>query len=68
MAATFDNIVGTTLERYFGSGKATDNIFQRTAVLDFLKRRAKIDSQGGRQAVIPVMGATNSTFPTLQRV
>lgn len=57
-----DNIVGTTLERYFGSGKATDNIFQRTAVLDFLKRRAKIDAQGGRQAVIPVMGATNTTF------
>ena len=58
----FDNIVGTTLERYFTSGKATDNIFSRTAVLDFLKRRAKIESQGGRQAVMPVMGATNSTF------
>lgn len=58
----FDNIIGTTLERYFTSGKATDNIFSRTAVLDFLKRRAKIESQGGRQAVMPVMGATNSTF------
>jgi hypothetical protein len=58
----FDNIVGTTLERYFTSGKATDNIFKRTAVLDFLKRRAKIESQGGRTAVMPVMGATNSTF------
>jgi len=62
MAATFDNIVGTTLERYFTSGKATDNIFARTAVLDFLKRRAKLESQGGRKAVMPVMGATNSTF------
>jgi hypothetical protein len=59
---SFDNIVGTTLQRYFGSGKATDNIFQRTAVLDFLKRRAKIEAQGGREAVMPVMGATNSTF------
>lgn len=58
----FDNIVSTTLERYFTSGKATDNIFKRTAVLDFLKRRAKLDFQGGRQAVHPVMGATNSTF------
>lgn len=58
----FDNIVGTTLERYFSSGKATDNIFSRTAVLDFLKRRAKIETQGGRNAVMPVMGATNSTF------
>lgn len=58
----FDNIVGTTLERYFTSGKATDNIFARTAVLDFLKRRAKIDVQGGRNAVHPVMGARNSTF------
>jgi len=58
----FDNIVGTTLERYFGSGKATDNIFSRTAVLDFVKRRAKIDVQGGRNAVHPVMGARNSTF------
>jgi hypothetical protein len=57
-----DNIIGTTLERYFSSGKATDNIFSRTAVLDFLKRRAKLDAQGGRQAVHPVMGATNSTF------
>jgi hypothetical protein len=57
-----DNIVSTTLERYFTSGKATDNIFARTAVLDFLKRRAKINGQGGRNAVIPVMGAQNSTF------
>jgi hypothetical protein len=58
----FNNIVGTTLEKYFSSGKATDNIFKRTAVLDFLQRRAKIESQGGRQAVMPVMGAQNSTF------
>jgi len=57
-----DNIVGTTLERYFTSGKATDNIFKRTAALDFLKRRSKIDAQGGRNAVVPVMGAANSTF------
>ena len=59
---SFDNIVGTTLERYFTSGKATDNIFSRTAVLDFVKRRATIQSQGGRNANIPVMGAKNSTF------
>ena len=59
---SFDNIVGTTLERYFTSGKATDNIFARTAVLDFIKRRAKIDVQGGRNAVHPVMGAKNTTF------
>jgi hypothetical protein len=58
----FDNIVGTTLQRYFGSGKATDNIFKRTAVLDFLQRRAKIESQGGREAVMPVTGAKNTTF------
>lgn len=58
----FDNIVSTTLERYFTSGKATDNIFARTAVLDFLKRRSKINAQGGRSAVIPVMGAKNTTF------
>lgn len=59
---SFDNIVGTTLERYFSSGKATDNIFKRTAVLDFLRRRAKLESQGGRNAIMPVEGATNSTF------
>lgn len=58
----FDNIVGTTLEKYVTSGKATDNIFARTAVLDFLKRRAKLDVQGGRKAVVPVMGAKNTTF------
>ena len=58
----FDNIVSTTLERYFTSGKATDNIFARTAVLDFLKRRSKINAQGGRSVVIPVMGAKNTTF------
>lgn len=59
---SFDNIVATTLERYFTSGKATDNIFARTAALDFLKRRAKLDAQGGRQAVHPVQGKQNSTF------
>lgn len=58
----FDNIVGTTLEKYITSGKATDNIFKRTAVLDFLKRRAKLDVQGGRKAIVPVMGAANTTF------
>lgn len=57
-----DNIIGTTLERYVTSGKATDNIFSRTAALDFLKRRAKLQVQGGRNAIMPVMGATNSTF------
>ena len=64
----FDNIVGTTLERYFTSGKATDNIFARTAALDFLKRRAKLEAQGGRQAVMPVMGAQNTHLPELQRL
>ena len=44
---SFDNIVATTLERYFTSGKATDNIFSRTAVLDFVKRRAKLEPQTG---------------------
>jgi hypothetical protein len=57
-----NNIVASTLEKYFTSGKATDNIFKRTAVLDFLNRRAKINTQGGRTAVIPIMGAANSTF------
>lgn len=59
---SFDNIVATTMERYFSSGKATDNIFSRTAVLDFLNRRAKIDVQGGRNAVHPVEGGMNTTF------
>jgi len=57
-----NNIIGTTLERYFSSGKATDNIFSRTAALDFLYRRAKLDAQGGRNAVHPVNGVRNSTF------
>lgn len=57
-----NNIVASTLEKYFTSGKATDNIFKRTAALDFLNRRAKINTQGGRTAVIPIMGAANSTF------
>lgn len=58
----FDNLTATTLERYFNSGKATDNIFSRTAVLDWLNRKAKIQVQGGRRAIMPVQGATNSTF------
>ena len=58
----FDNIIGTTLERYFSSGKATDNIFSRTAVMDWMKRKCKIDVQGGRNAGHPVMGARNTTF------
>lgn len=58
----FDNIVGTTLEKYVTSGKATDNIFSRTAALDFLNRRAKLDVQSGRKAIVPVEGATNTSF------
>lgn len=57
-----NNIIGTTLERYVTSGKAVDNIFGRTAALDFLRRRAKFDVQGGRKAVVPVEGAKNTTF------
>lgn len=58
----FDNIVGTTLEKYVTSGKATDNIFSRTAALDFLNRRAKLDVQSGRKAIVPVEGAKNTSF------
>lgn len=58
----FDNIVGTTLEKYVTSGKATDNIFSRTAALDFLNRRAKFDVQSGRKAIVPVEGAKNTSF------
>jgi len=58
----FDNNVATTLQRYITSGKATDNIFKRTAVMDFLKRRAKLDVQGGREAVMPITGGLNTTF------
>jgi len=58
----FDNIVATTLQRYFTSGKATDNIFARTAAMDWIKRKAKLDPQGGREAVFPVVGGRNTTF------
>ena len=63
--ANFDNIVTTTLQRYFNeNGKAVDNIFKRVPVLDFFKRRAKLDAQGGRSAVMQLEYATNSTFQT----
>lgn len=59
----FDNILATTLKKYFTSnGKAVDNIFRRVAALNWLKESAKIDSQGGATAVMPLMNATNSTF------
>ncbi len=59
----FDNIVATTLKKYFApGGKAVDNIFRRSAALDWLKTSAKLDSQGGATAVAPIMNALNSTF------
>ena len=59
----FDNIVATTLKRYFtDSGKAVDNIFKRSAALDWIKNTAKIDAQGGSSAVMPIMHKTNSSF------
>lgn len=59
----FDNIVATTLKKYFApGGKAVDNIFRRTAALQWLKESAKLDAQGGATSVHPLMYATNSTF------
>lgn len=59
----FDNIVATTLKKYFApGGKAVDNIFKRTALLDWLKNSAKLDAQGGATAVAPIMNAANGTF------
>jgi hypothetical protein len=59
----FDNIVATTLKKYFApDGKAVDNIFKRTALLNWLKDSAKIDAQGGATAVAPLMYASNSSF------
>jgi hypothetical protein len=61
----FDNIVGTTLRKYFApGGKAVDNIFKRTATLNWLQTKAKLQSQGGTEARHPVEGATNTTFQT----
>lgn len=63
MNPNFDNIIATTLKKYFTKdGKAVDNIFKRTAALQWLKEKAKIDAQGGATAVAPLMYATNSTF------
>lgn len=59
----FDNIVATTLKRYFTEGgKAVDNIFKRSAALDWIKNTAKLDAQGGATAVFPIMHRTNSSF------
>jgi hypothetical protein len=59
----FDNIVATTLKKYFApGGKAVDNIFKRTAALDWLKSHAKLDAQGGATAVAPLMNVANGTF------
>jgi hypothetical protein len=61
--ASFDNIVATTLKRYFtDGGKAVDNIFKRTAALDWLKNTAKLDEQGGSTAVFPIEYAKNGSF------
>lgn len=58
-----DQIVATTLKQYWApDGKATDNIFKRTAFLSWLKDTAGIEMQGGERAVAPVMYAKNSTF------
>jgi hypothetical protein len=61
----FDNIVGTTMRKYFApGGKAVDNIFSRTATLNWLNTKAKLQSQGGTEARHPVEGAQNTTFQT----
>lgn len=59
----FDQRVATTLKRYFTEGgKAVDNIFRRTAALDWLKNTAKLDAQGGDTAVFPLHYRTNGSF------
>lgn len=59
----FNNIVATTLQRYFtDGGKAVDNIFKRSAALDWLKNTAKLDAQGGSKAVFPLQYAANGSF------
>jgi hypothetical protein len=59
----FDNIVATTLKKYFTEGgKAVDNIFKRSAALDWIKNTAKLDAQGGSTAVFPIMHRANSSF------
>lgn len=61
--ANFDNIVATTLKKYFApNGKAVDNIFKRSAALDWLKNSAKLDAQGGGTAVAPLQYAANGSF------
>lgn len=60
--ANFDNIVATTLKKYWApEGKAVQNIFKRTAFLSWLKENG-LDVQGGATAVAPIMYAKNSTF------
>jgi hypothetical protein len=59
----FDNIVATTLKRYFTEdGKAVNNIFKRSAALDWIKNTAKLDAQGGATAVFPIMHKANASF------
>lgn len=59
----FNQIVASTLKAYFTeSGKAVDNIFKRTAALDWLKNTAKLDMQGGTSAVFPLEYAANGSF------
>lgn len=61
---SYTNIVSSTMAKYFGSGKATDNIFDRTPLLKFLKDKAKLQTQGGSVAVMPIMGVKNTSFTT----
>lgn len=61
--ANYDNIVATTLAKYFApGGKAVDNIFKRTAALDWIMNTAKLDAQGGHKAIAPIMNVAGSTF------
>lgn len=51
------------MQKYFTEGgKAVDNIFKRSAALDWIKNTAKLDSQGGSKAVFPLQYAANGSF------
>lgn len=57
-----DQVIASTLKAYWNpKGKATDNIFKRTAFLSWLKENG-LDEQGGERAVASLMYAKNSTF------
>lgn len=60
--ANYDNIIASTLSAYWSpDGKATDNIFKRTALLSWLKENT-LDEQGGNKAVAQLEYAKNTTF------